>query len=146
MLTTGNASVEIQPVLLMPSNLSSTSLNSIQSSLQSTDERGPTFEEMLQHLHSQGIYIHSDQLAEFLLAHGLPVHLRYVPGHLRHKALRVNQNYQGDLVRLIEEPEPPCWDFSWMKEIQKPLVHNDDNSARLIEEQEQPSWDYSWLK
>jgi hypothetical protein len=146
MLTTGNASVEIQPVLLMPSNLSSTSLNSIQSSLQSTDERGPTFEEMLQHLHSQGIYIHSDQLAEFLLAHGLPVHLRYVPGHLRHKALQVNQNYQGDLVRLIEEPEPPCWDFSWMKEIQKPLVHNDDNSARLIEEQEQPSWDYSWLK
>ena len=146
MLTTGNASVEIQPVLLMPSNLSSTSLNSIQSSLQSTDERGPTFEEMLQHLHSQGIYIHSEQLAEFLLAHGLPVHLRYVPGHLRHKALRVNQNYQGDLVRLIEEAEPPCWDFSWMKEIQMPLVHNDDNSARLIEEQDQPSWDYSWLQ
>ena len=127
----------------MPSNLSSTALNSIQLSFQSqTDKRWPTFEEVLQRLHSQGIYIHSEQLVEFLLAHGLPVHMRYVPSHLRQKALRVNQNYQGDLARLIEEPEPPCWDFSWMKEIQMPFVQNDNNSAPLIEEQDQPSWDY----
>lgn len=130
----------------MPSNLLSTALNSIQSSFQSqTGERWPTFEEILQNLHAQGIYIHSEQLAEFLLAHGLPVHPRYVPSHLRPKALKVNQNYQGDMVCVIEELEPPCWDFSWMNEIQTPSIDNNDNLALQIEEQEQPAWDYSWF-
>lgn len=116
------------------------------SSLSQTDSRWPTFEEILKSLHAQGIYVHSEQLAEFLLAHGLPVHLRYVPGHLRHKALEVNQNYQGDLVQVIEELEPPSWDFSWMEDIQLPSAPEDDNPMLLIEAQEQPAWDYSWFK
>ena len=132
----------------MSSNLLSTALKSMQSSSQSqTDDRWPTFEELLQCLHDQGIYIHSEQLAEFLLAHGLPVHLRYVPAHLRLKAIEVNKNYQGDMVKVIEELEPPCWDFSWMENIEIPSSKNDqNNSIHLIEEQEQPSWDYSWMK
>ncbi|MGB5963806.1 MAG: hypothetical protein WBG73_24440 [Coleofasciculaceae cyanobacterium] len=131
----------------MPSNLLSTALNSIQlSSLSQTDERWPTFEEILQALHKQGIYIHSEQLAEFLLAHGLPVHLRYVPSHLRHKALEVNQNYQGDSVQVIEELEHPSWDFSWMEDIQLPSAPEDDNPMLVIEAQEQPAWDYSWFQ
>lgn len=130
----------------MPRNLLSTALNSIQlSSLSPTDERWPTFEEILQALHKQGIYVHSEQLAEFLLAHGLPVHLRYVPNHLRHKALEVNQNYQGDLVKVIEELEHPSWDFSWMEETQLPS-NPEDNPMLLIEAQEQPAWDYSWFQ
>lgn len=111
-----------------------------------TDDCWPTFEEMLQSLHSQGIYVHPEQLAEFLLAHGLPVHLRYVPGHLRRKALEVNQNYQGDLVQVIEELEPTSWDFSWMEDIQLPSAPEDDNPMLLIEQEEQPTWDYSWFK
>jgi len=75
-------------------------------------EDWPTFEEMLQRLHQTGIYIHPDQLAEFLLAHGLPVHLRYVPKHLQQKALQVNENYQGDMVRLVEEIDHPSGNFS----------------------------------
>ncbi|MGB7441956.1 MAG: hypothetical protein WA919_12865 [Coleofasciculaceae cyanobacterium] len=74
----------------------------------STEEHWPTFEEILQRLHGEGIYIHSEQLAQFLLAHGLPVNLRYVPEALHLKARKVNDNYQGDMARLIEEPEPPC--------------------------------------
>jgi hypothetical protein len=129
----------------MPSNLLSSALNSLQSSsLSQTDERWPTFEEILQGLHKQGIYVHSEQLAEFMLAHGLPVHLRYVPSHLRHKALEVNQNYQGDMVQVIEELEHPSWDFSWMEEIQLPSAP-EDNPMLLIEAQEQPAWDYSWF-
>jgi hypothetical protein len=105
----------------MPSNLLSTALNSMQLSSQlQTNERWPTFEEILQRLHKQGIYIHSEQLAEFLLVHGLPVHLRYVPAHLRTQSVQVNENYRGDMVRSIEELEPPCWDFSWMESIQMP--------------------------
>ena len=105
-----------------------------------------TFEEILQHLHTEGIYIHSEQLAEFLLEHGLPVHLRYVPPHLQFKATQVNENYQGDMACLIEELEPPCWDFSWMDNIQMPQIQNNlTNQECLIEQQEQPSWDYSWL-
>ena len=112
-----------------------------------TDERWPTFEEILQNLHGQGIYIHPEQLAEFLLAHGLPVHLRYVPKHLRLKATKVNENYKGDMVRIIEELEPPCWDFSWMDNIQRPLIQNkQSNLDCLIEQQEQPYWDYSWMQ
>jgi hypothetical protein len=133
----------------MPSNLLSTALNSMQlSSLSQTDERWPTFEEILKALHTQGIYVHSEQLAEFLLAHGLPVHLRYVPSHLRRKALEVNQNYQGDLVQVIEELEPPSWDFSWMGngDIELPSDQEEANPMLLIEAQEQPAWDYSWFQ
>lgn len=131
----------------MSSHLLSAALQSIQSSSQQQNYLNwPTFEEILQHLHAQGIYIHSEQLAEFLLGHGLPVHLRYVPAHLRSKAIEVNEAYQGDMVRVIEELEPPCWDFSWMDNIQ--ILPNQDNSSELvdlIEEKEQPCWDYSWM-
>lgn len=129
----------------MSSHFLSAALQSIQSSSQQqTHESWPTFEEILQHLHSQGIYIHSEQLAEFLLAHGLPVHMRYVPAYLRAKAIEVNKNYQGDMVRVIEELEPPYWDFSWMDNIQ--MHTNPDDLVHLIEEKEQPSWDYSWMR
>ena len=130
----------------MPSNLLYAALNSMQlSSRSQTDERWPTFEEILKGLHSQGIYVHSEQLAEFLLAHGLPVDLRYVPSHLRGKALEVNQNYQGDLVEVIEELEQPSWDFSWMQEIQLSSNLENEQSMLLMEAQEQPAWDYSWF-
>ena len=128
----------------MPRNLLAIVLNDmpLSSNLQ-TEERWPTFEEILQRLHTQGIFIHPEQLAEFLLAHGLPVHLRYVPTRLQLKALAINQNYQGDMVSLIEELEPPSWDFSWMDSIQKPFIQNEQSSlAHLFEQQEQPSWDY----
>jgi hypothetical protein len=131
----------------MPSNFLSIALNRMHILFQGqTNHCWPTFEEILQNLHSQGIYIHSEQLAEFLLAHGLPVHLRYVPARLRLKAIQVNENYKGDMVCKIEEPEPPCWDFSWMDNIQVPPIENDQsNQTCLIEQQEQPAWDYSWL-
>ncbi|MBD0364225.1 MAG: hypothetical protein ICV55_15875 [Coleofasciculus sp. C3-bin4] len=131
----------------MPSNLLSIALNNMQLSSQlHTNQRWQTFEEILQRLHKQGIYIHSEQLAEFLLRHGLPVHLRYVPAHLHSKAIQVNQNYQGDMVRQIEELEQPCWDFSWMDNIQMPVIQNyQSNQVRQIEEREQPAWDSSWV-
>jgi hypothetical protein len=130
------------------SDLLSTALKDIKSSSQRHPvEHWPTFEEILQSLHYQGIYIHSEQLAEFLLAHGLPVHLRYVPMYLRPKAIEINHNYQGDMVRVIEELEPPYWDFSWMKDIQRPFTQDNwSNLSECIEETEQPSWDYSWMK
>jgi len=59
-----------------------------------------TFEDMLQGLHRDRIYIHPDQLAEFLLRHGLPVDLRHVPKHLHARANRINTHYQGDMARL----------------------------------------------
>ncbi|HEY9832518.1 MAG TPA: hypothetical protein V6D26_18170 [Stenomitos sp.] len=107
----------------------------------------PTFEDILQNLHAQGIYIHSEQLAEFMLGHGLPVHLRYVPAHLRSKAIEVNQNYQGDMVIEVEECNSPYWDFSWMENIQKPFIHDSlGDRTDWIEDIDQPSWDYSWMK
>jgi cob(I)alamin adenosyltransferase len=111
---------------MLPSNLLTFALNGMQLTSQlQTDERWPTFEGILQNLHSQGIYIHPEQLAEFLLAHGLPVHMRYVPPHLRHKAIEINENYRGDMVRVVEELEPPCWDFSWMDNMHEPVIQND---------------------
>lgn len=62
--------------------------------------RWPPFVEILHQLHQGGIYIHADQLAEFLLWHGLPVDLCYVPQHLQEKATMINANYQGDMARL----------------------------------------------
>ena len=73
----------------------------------------PTFEQILQRLHRKGIYLHPHQLAEFFLAHGLPVNLRYVPEHLRQRAILVNENYQGDMALLVEETDQPSWDLSW---------------------------------
>lgn|ERR687885_158275 len=138
----------MQPMLSISSDLLSIALNSMKSSSHSPgNERWPTFEEILHNLHTQGIYIHSEQLAEFMLAHGLPVHLRYVPAHLRPKAMQVNQSYEGDMARIIEELEHPYWDFSWMENIQKPFIHDSlSDRSDWVEEIEQPSWDYSWMK
>ncbi|MDX2100701.1 MAG: hypothetical protein SFW36_23215 [Leptolyngbyaceae cyanobacterium bins.59] len=62
-----------------------------------------TFPKILGQLHEQGIYIHPEQLAEFMLFHGLPVDLCYVPPHLQEKATMVNAHYRGDMARL--EPD-----------------------------------------
>jgi hypothetical protein len=95
----------------MPSNLCpSGAAHPSQTSEMQPEVRWHTFEEILDRLHAQGIYIHAEQLAEFLLLHGLPVHLRYVPSRLHQKAHQVNQYYQGDMARLVEEFEPPCWE------------------------------------
>jgi hypothetical protein len=61
--------------------------------------RWHTFPEILSRLHQEKIYIHPDQLAEFMLFHGLPVDLRYVPKHLRQRAKVINDNYRGDMAR-----------------------------------------------
>ncbi len=124
----------------IPFDLIATTLTRMQfSSRSQADERWPTFEEILQRLHAQGIYIHSEQLAEFLLAHGLPVHLRYVPEHLRLKAVAINENYQGDMVRVIEELEPPYGDFSWLETRQKlPASKNPNKQANRVEESQPP--------
>ncbi|HEY9875186.1 MAG TPA: hypothetical protein V6D12_17260 [Candidatus Obscuribacterales bacterium] len=112
-LTIGAELICVSPAS-MKSHLFCGHPGSVHSSVQpKLDEHWPTFEEMLQRLHRKGIYIHPDQLAEFLLAHGLPVHLRYVPAHLRQKAILVNENYQGDMACLVEEIDQPSWDFSW---------------------------------
>ncbi|MBE9177925.1 hypothetical protein IQ268_04920 [Oculatella sp. LEGE 06141] len=63
----------------------------------------PTFKRLLQRLHAEGIYIHSDQLAEFLIVHGLPVDLCHVPHHLHAKARVINQNYRGDMAQLADD-------------------------------------------
>jgi hypothetical protein len=71
-----------------------------------------SFEDILQRLHQEGIYIRADQLAEFFVAHGLPVDLLYVPLHLKSKAARINTNYQGDMARLEEKHEQPWFTSS----------------------------------
>ncbi|MGJ3245396.1 MAG: hypothetical protein ACFE0I_04895 [Elainellaceae cyanobacterium] len=78
-----------------------------QSASQSSPPPWTTFEDMLHRLHAEGVYIHSEQLAEFLLAHGLPVDLRYVPLHLQSKAQRINEHYRGDMAVLADEPSQP---------------------------------------
>jgi hypothetical protein len=65
----------------------------------STD-RWYSFEETLDRLHAAGVYLHSEQLAEFLLTHGLPVDLCYVSDRLRPKAEQINRHYAGDMARL----------------------------------------------
>lgn len=64
-----------------------------------------TFEDMLSRLHAEGVYVHADQLAEFLLRHGLPVHLRHVPAPLIPRAQQINSHYQGDMAQLIEDKD-----------------------------------------
>ena len=66
-----------------------------------------TFDEILQRLHAEGIYIHPEQLAEFYVVHGLPVDLCYVPRHLKAKAQQVNVNYRGDMARVEDVPQQP---------------------------------------
>jgi hypothetical protein len=70
-----------------------------------------SFEEILERLHQGGIYIHSEQLAAFLLMHGLPVDLCYVDDRLRPQAEQINRHYQGDMARL-EELASPSYDFA----------------------------------
>ncbi len=60
-----------------------------------------TLGEILYRLHKGGIYIRVDQLVEFMLLHGLPVDLQYVPKRLQEKAKVVNANYQGDLAQVL---------------------------------------------
>lgn len=69
----------------------------------------PTFEDILRQLHQDGIYLHPHQLAEFLLRHGLPVNLEYVPPHLKQKAIAINSNYQGDMAQLEERDDGPWY-------------------------------------
>lgn len=64
---------------------------------------------MLQRLHQEGIYLQAAQLAEFLLSHGLPVDLEYVPPHLQAKARLINQNYQGDMACFEENLAALDW-------------------------------------
>lgn len=71
----------------------------------STVDRWDSFEEILDRLHREGIYIHSEQLAAFLLFHGLPVDLQHVPVHLQQKAMQINQHYQGEMARLDIVPD-----------------------------------------
>jgi len=66
-----------------------------------------TFDDMLRRLHREHIYIHPEQLAEFLVRHGLPVDLRYVPQSLQPRAKVINANYQGDMARLENIRELP---------------------------------------
>ena len=70
-------------------------------------DRWCTFEEILQRLHRAGIYLHADQLAEFLVLHGLPVDLCHVPPHLRVKAQHINDQYQGDMAQRCERIMEP---------------------------------------
>jgi len=65
-----------------------------------SDEPWSSFEEILERLHRSGVYLHTEQLAAFLLMHGLPVDLCYVGDRLRPKAELVNRHYQGDMARL----------------------------------------------
>ena len=71
----------------------------------SVGERWHSFDEILIRLHREGIYIHAEQLAEFLVFHGLPVDLQYVPSHLQQRAKQINQHYQGDLAKSSVIPD-----------------------------------------
>lgn len=79
------------------------------STLSPRPQSWPTFSQILQRLHHEGIYLQPAQLAEFLLTHGLPVDLQYVPPHLQAKARLINQNYQGDMACFQENLESLDW-------------------------------------
>lgn len=66
-----------------------------------------TFADIWQRLQQEGIRIHPHQLAEFMVRHGLPVELRYVPDHLKPKAAMINASYQGDMARSEATQELP---------------------------------------
>lgn len=76
----------------------------------------PTFTEILYNLHQEKLYIRAEQLAEFMLMHGLPVDLKYVPPHLQEKAKQLNANYQGNMARLREQPDEYFWYEDNLKE------------------------------
>lgn len=78
-------------------------------SLKCSPQEGPwpTFADILRRLHQERIYLHPHQLAEFMVRHGLPVDLCYVPAHLQQKAKQINENYQGDMAREAVGEEPP---------------------------------------
>jgi hypothetical protein len=65
-----------------------------------------TFPQILHRLHQERIFIHPEQLAEFMVMHGLPVDLEYVPNHLKQKADQINTHYQGDLAQLEAAAQP----------------------------------------
>lgn len=69
----------------------------------------PTFAEILYNLHKEGFYICAEQLAEFMLMHGLPVDLEYVPHNLQEKAKILNSNYRGDMAQISEQPDNYSW-------------------------------------
>lgn len=69
-----------------------------------------SFSAMLRRLHAEGVYLHPHQLAEFLLAHGLPVDLCYVPEGLKQKAIFINTHYLGDMAALNENSDEQPWD------------------------------------
>lgn len=100
----------------MTNNISSNTSSVTSSPQPQTNQRWPTFLEMLQRLHQEGIYIHPEHLAEFLLFHGLPVNLCYVPKHLKSKAAFINKNYQGDMADIIEEPDDVASQFPWLNQ------------------------------
>lgn len=89
----------------MPDYISSSTLSCVPDLPQTQKPSWQTFESILRRLHQEGIYVDADQLAEFFLSHGLPVHLRYVPDRLKQKAIAINQNYRGDMAQLVEELE-----------------------------------------
>ncbi len=68
------------------------------------------FSNMLKRLHDEGVYLHPEQLAEFLVAHGLPVDPRYAPERLQQKARLINAHYGGDMAALDEDSDEQPWD------------------------------------
>lgn len=99
----------------MKNHLNFSATDNLEPSTQAQQNQGwHYFAEILRRLHTEGLYIHPDQLAEFMLAHGLPVDLRYVPKHLLSKAIAINNNYQGDMATVIEELEDSSHQFPWL--------------------------------
>jgi hypothetical protein len=68
-----------------------------------------TLAEIVYCLHLEGIYIRVEQLAEFMLLHGLPVDLQYVPKRLQEKAKAINANYQGEGAQVSLQPDGYEW-------------------------------------
>ncbi len=68
-----------------------------------------TLSEILYRLHLEGIYIRLDQLVEFMLLHGLPVDLEFVPERLQEKAKAMNTNYQGERAQVSLVPDEYEW-------------------------------------
>lgn len=99
----------------MPKKPPSLKIGEGQPSQQYPEENWHSFREVLRRLHAEGIYIHSEQLAEFFLAHGLPVDLCYVPQRLKEKAIDINNNYRGDMARSEEVDDGSVWDFTWLR-------------------------------
>lgn len=68
-----------------------------------------TLAEIVYRLHLEGIYIRVEQLAEFMLLHGLPVDLQYVPKRLQEKAKAINASYQGEGAQVSLQPDGYEW-------------------------------------